>query len=293
MVADLHEFGGDWTATKLDILGRYLRAYVSILRKRPGLRVAYIDAFAGTGTRHSPVRPDNDRSLFDLDSVRAEASLGLDGSARIALKVEPPFDRYIFVEMDSEKCQRLVKLQSEFPDRTIEIRNGDANEQLKALASKNWSRHRAVLFLDPYGMQVEWATLEAVQRTRAIDAWILFPLGVGVNRLLQREGQIPEGRQRALDRIFGTPTWRGRFYEPKRSIGLFGEEEIQEKIATAAMIAAFYSERLQEIGFTVAPRHTLLRNSKDCPLYMLCFATANERARAAIRIADYLLSGKL
>ncbi|MEW6074198.1 MAG: hypothetical protein AB1726_16580 [Planctomycetota bacterium] len=51
---------------------------------------------------------------------------------------------------------------------------------------------RKVLFLDPYGMQVEWVTIEAVAQTKAIDLWVLFPLGVGVNRLLTKSGEIPE-----------------------------------------------------------------------------------------------------
>ena len=43
------------------------------------------------------------------------------------------------------------------------------------MCDKDWSLHRAVLFLDPYGMQVEWATIEAVAKTKAIDLWLLFP----------------------------------------------------------------------------------------------------------------------
>ncbi len=37
-------------------------------------------------------------------------------------------------------------------------------------------------------MQVDWKTIEAVAATKAIDLWLLFPLGVGVNRLLTRSG---------------------------------------------------------------------------------------------------------
>ena len=40
------------------------------------------------------------------------------------------------------------------------------------LCHKDWSSHRAVLFLDPYGMQVEWTTIEAIARTGAIDLWL-------------------------------------------------------------------------------------------------------------------------
>ena len=33
------------------------------------------------------------------------------------------------------------------------------------------------LFLDPYGMQVEWATIESIAHTQAIDLWLLFSAG--------------------------------------------------------------------------------------------------------------------
>jgi three-Cys-motif partner protein len=68
----------------------------------------------------------------------------------------------------------------------IQIRPGDANVEIQELCKKDWSSHRAVLFLDPYGMQVEWKTIEAIAATKAIDLWLLFPLGIGVNRLLTK-----------------------------------------------------------------------------------------------------------
>ncbi|GAI54351.1 unnamed protein product, partial [marine sediment metagenome] len=55
-----------------------------------------------------------------------------------------------------------------------------------------WQNNRAVLFLDPYGMQVNWETIKAIANTEAIDLWYLFPFGIGVNRLLQKDaGKMP------------------------------------------------------------------------------------------------------
>jgi hypothetical protein len=34
---------------------------------------------------------------------------------------------------------------------------------------RNWQKERAVVYLDPYGMQVEWSTIEALAATKAID----------------------------------------------------------------------------------------------------------------------------
>jgi three-Cys-motif partner protein len=43
-----HRFGGDWTTEKLTILGGYLSAYTTALKKQK-FKTGYIDAFAGTG----------------------------------------------------------------------------------------------------------------------------------------------------------------------------------------------------------------------------------------------------
>ena len=41
-------------------------------------------------------------------------------------------------------------------------------------------------------MQVQWDTMKAIAETKAIDLWILFPLGVAVNRLLKKDGNIED-----------------------------------------------------------------------------------------------------
>ncbi len=41
-------YGGSWTIKKLDILEKYLNAYTTALKGQP-FKLAYIDAFAGTG----------------------------------------------------------------------------------------------------------------------------------------------------------------------------------------------------------------------------------------------------
>jgi hypothetical protein len=72
---------------------------------------------------------------------------------------------------DAKRCTELEGLKTEFPDLAANIRveHGEANEELQKICAKDWSAHRAVLFLDPYGMQVEWQAIEAVAKTKAID----------------------------------------------------------------------------------------------------------------------------
>src|SRR6185295_1110218 len=220
-----HRFGGDWTTKKLEILRNYLGAYAKVL-KNQAFTTAYIDAFAGTGYR-TLKQLETDRSLLFPDLAEEAPQKLLEGSAKMALQVEPRFDRYIFIEKDPDRCDQLEELRSDFPHlaEDIRIRRGEANRVIRDLCRKNWERHRAVLFLDPYGMDVEWATIEKVAKTGAIDLWVLFPLGIGVNRLLPRSGEIPAGWRNRLDLILGSDDWYQAFYRAETTTNLFGEEE--------------------------------------------------------------------
>jgi len=296
--ADEHTFGGEWTTKKLEVLGKYLRAYTTALRDKPTparrFKLAYIDGFAGSGRRRPSIDrdgvADGQHPLFEEpDSTGAPQSL-LDGSARLALRVDPPFDSYIFIERSLEHVRRLEALREEFPERADRIRvlQNDANEEIQRLCARRWTDHRAVLFLDPYGMQVDWRTLEAIAQTRAIDLWLLFPLWMGVNRVLTQDGNISPAWRQRLDAVLGTTNWYGEFYTVIRSETLFGEETAIIK-ATTDVIEKWFVDRLRGI-FAGVSEPGVLRNSRGSPLYLLCFAAANKRgAPTALNIAKSLL----
>ena len=285
------QFGGDWTADKLERVRKYLVAYATIMRNQK-FRFAYIDAFAGTGYNTRKPKGDEETSLFPELAGRDAAGF-LDGSARIALKVEPRFTKYIFIEKDPKRFAELDKLKEEFPALAsdIELVNADSNSYLRdRCENRRWDKNRAVLFLDPFGMQVTWDTMKAIAKTKAIDLWILFPLGIGVNRLLRRDAKISEGWQHRLDAFFGTEDWRGAFYETKAAPSLFGLETETKKVANFDGISRFFVERLETIFAGVAKNPLALHNSAKTPLYLLCFAAGNERgAKTAVKIAQDIL----
>ena len=110
----------------------------------------------------------------------------------------------------------------------IECENEEANGYLKDLCGKNWRAHRALVFLDPYGMQVEWKTIESIAQTEAIDLWLLFPIGT-VNRLLKRNGEIRPSIREKLNLFFGNEQWFEVFYRLAQRIPIFNEDEQWEK----------------------------------------------------------------
>jgi three-Cys-motif partner protein len=292
-----HAFGGHWTSTKLEVLRKYLEAYVIALKDQPSpsrpFKKAYIDAFAGTGYRTH--RADDAKSSANLvlpDLAETAPQSLLDGSARLALKVEPHFDSYIFIDRDKDRVEQLENLKTEFPHLSDRIRpeQGDANTKIRELCGKDWRERRAVLFLDPYGMQVEWDTIEAIAKTRAIDLWLLFPLGIGVNRLLTRSGDIPETWRHRLDLLLGRTDWYDEFYAVENQPTLFGGDAQRVVKASMSTIGRYFTKRLESVFPGVAEKPAVLTNSANCPLYLFCFASANKNgAPTALRIANSLL----
>jgi len=292
---NLQKFGGDWTTEKLLRVKKYLTAYTVAL-KNTHFNLIYIDAFAGTGYRNIKSEESQQTLLFpDLASEDAEEFHA--GSARIALETKPRFADYYFIEDDAKKCEELQKLRLDFPSqaKNIHISNDDANTALKHICTQ-MQKHRnlrAVLFLDPFGMNVSWQTIEAIAATKAIDMWYLFPLGVGVNRLLTKNGVIPERWQQKLDNIFGCTDWKEKFYSTEVQQDLFSDEETTTKTGDFKQIADFFVGRLNSIFAGVVKNPLPLYNSRNNPLYLLCFACGNKKgAPIALKIAGHILKGQ-
>jgi three-Cys-motif partner protein len=250
-------FGGAWTERKLTCLGKYLEAYRTIFTRNPRakyFRTWYIDAFAGTGKR--PRKEQAATPLFEETYGDDEGQSYRDGSAAIALGLASPFDRYLFIEKSRKRIQTLKELvETKYPavaDRcTFDM--ADANEGLKHwCAQRDWKKERAVVFLDPFGMQVAWETVEMLAQTRGVDLWYLFPLGIGVARTLTHDGVIDERWQTRLDVVFGTPGWRDRFYRRETQTTLFGEEDQLVRDASEDAIVMYVTQRLKGIFPKVA-----------------------------------------
>jgi len=121
------------------------------------------------------------------------------------------------------RIAELTKLKVEYAQtRNIAVQESDANTALDMWLKSgiDWRHHRAVVFLDPFGMQVPWSTIELLARTKAVEVIINFPLGMAIQRLLTKSGDIPSGWQMSLDAFFGSPEWRQLVYEERGD--LFG-----------------------------------------------------------------------
>ncbi len=284
---------GPWAADKLKCLGDYLSAYTTILRQQEWCKgYFYFDAFAGAG--RAQLRKDHDADSPDLwlldvgafGREDAEEITYIDGSPYVALEIEHPFTRYTFVEKDPERARRLADIQSQFGgSRNIDVVEGDANVAIQRfIGSADWKKHRAVMFLDPFGMQVPWHVLEHVAQTGTIEIILNLPVGMAIQRLLPRSGKFTAGQRDKLNDYFGSAEWEGVIYEKRQD--LFGDMDTSKVSDAGKRMASWYKGRLEKaFGFAASPR--LIRNSRGAHLYYLLFAGPN---KTGAKIASHILA---
>lgn len=286
-----HRFGGPWTELKLDAVCYYLECYTKALTQRR-FDLWYVDVFAGTGDR------TNDKltgGIFERQPVKWVTET-LPGSAKRAMNIRPPFKHFIFNEQDGkhQKALRAIKEANRAVD--IEIIGEDANAAIKEIFARPvWRRGaaggaRGVVFLDPYALQVDWATLELLAKTHCVDVWYLFPLQ-DVTRQLAKKLSGIGAKEKRLDRVLGS-AWRELYELPPPtsdrfkgtlfgSIPDFAEEE--RRNATKVQIEAWFKGRMETLFPYVSEPLPLFTNIKQ-QKFSLFLAVANP-SKPAIDLA--------
>ena len=271
-----HSFGGPWTLIKLDILNRYLTFFNTALQAQPNsdtpFNRVYIDAFAGTG--------ECEIKLNDGTPVTVA------GSAKLAISATmPKFNQIHLIDLNSKHIAELEILASTHQGTSITIYKNDANAALSSIISQiNWKQSRGVLFLDPYGMSLNWDTIEKIANTKALDVWYLFPLNAVARQAANDFNKVDEGKAAALDRLLGTTTWRTVFYEESHQVNLFPNQvpNVSRTVGNNE-IASFVHGRLTDIfkGWVSPP---IFLPETGSPIFALFFAVANP-SESAVKLS--------
>lgn len=251
---------GKWSEEKLNLLGKYLNSYTNIMKGQAWCKNGYyyIDAFAGTG---KPKSKDEERYI--------------DGSPLAALKIEHPFRSYIFIEQERWRIKKLEKLKEEFNNIDIEIKEGDCNRIIsKDIVTKirYENFNRGIIFLDPFGMDIEWSTIENIANTRALEIFINFPV-MAINRsiLINNPDKLTKDKIGQMNKFWGSPDWMSDIY--KETSDLFGPR-IEKASQTGESLGNLFKNRLKEV-FPEVTFPLVMKNSNNAPLYCLIFAGHN------------------
>ncbi len=292
----LHAWGGAWTEEKLNSFEKYVKAYLTIMnkyREQYGWKLIYFDGFAGSGSRaESLLEADSPlmKDLFDDDALSPQELSIYKGSAERVLSIpQRGFDCYFFIDKDQVSSNMLKERLSKFKtSHKLIFRNSDANHQVKIIAEamKKDCRYASLVFLDPFGMQVNWDAIKELQNTRT-DLWILIPTGVIVNRLLDRKGKLEHIDK--LKTFFGKDEefLRNYFYTTNTERTLFGDVEIIQKVGMPIQkIAELYINQLKTVFKHVTEKPKVLYNTRNTPIFHFAFASNNATAK---KIANQII----
>jgi three-Cys-motif partner protein len=246
---------GSWSVVKHEIIQKYACAYSRILstRRHPSLSHVYIDAFAGSGTQ-----------FF------RETSSWVRGSPLIVLSIEPKFDDYYFVDIDSAKVQDLAHACEGYVN--VHILHGDCNEILPrdVLPNVRYSDYRRGLcLLDPYGLHLSWNVIQEVAQLRTIDLFLNFPIA-DINRNVLRKDPSRASAEacRRMTTYWGDETWSDLCYCTEAN--LFG---YRFKRSNTEIAELFRSRLLSVAGFEHVSEPLAMRNSNNAIVYYLFFAS--------------------
>lgn len=275
----MNQFGGNWTEAKMDIVVSYAKAYLTIMKEQKWAKTIYFDGFAGSGVIET--EETNDK---------------MKGTALRILDISEPagFDMYYFVELDEANKEQLEqRIQENYFGRNIHIVKADCNEKLITMAEflhKN-KKFRALAFIDPYGMSVNWSSIEALKGI-GVDLWILVPTGIGVNRMLKGDGNISDSWLEKLEKFLGISRdeIKKLFYKEVSMTNLFGEPlTLQYKESNSIQkIHQIYSKQLKTV-FKQVSEPFVLRNSTNSIMYHFMMATNNS---TALKIANEIIKPK-
>jgi three-Cys-motif partner protein len=270
------------TLAKLETIFNYANFYTTILKDKPKpnwkFRLTYIDAFAGAG--RFPIADELPllEGVEDFDTV-------VEGSALRSLKVDNAFDHYIFSDIKQSNIRELEELRKQYPifaDR-IEIVNQNANDLVARFCANMTSQDRALMFLDPFGNQVNFDTLRIIAETKKIDLFYLFPSWWGVVRQVSNDGSVLKEAEESLTRVFGTSNWRSQLTRniPNVQTDMFNQaNDLSEKIASVDSVTRYMIERMKTIFGDGVSEKWLPLGRNGSPGYSLIFACANDAKTA-------------
>jgi len=285
----------------LETVAKYLGAFTTAL-KRQDFRLLYVDACAGSGASipKSALRDMDDQeeqsSLLGSSEQVADTDQIIVGSAIRALGVNIPFDQYLFNDVKKSNVaalQERVNTDFRHLKGRVKITQFDANKMLLDLCEQtDWKSTRAVVFVDPFGLQIKYETLEALAQTEAIDLWYLVPV-FAMYRQVRGDGEVLKDGGRSVDEAMGTKEWRHVVaVREKGQIDLFGESQMVskravnvkwfEKVAMDRLKIAFDGRVVEQ----VLP---LGRNGLHEFSLMFAWANPSEKAKLAAKLAKAVL----
>jgi three-Cys-motif partner protein len=215
----------------------------------------YVDLLAGPGKNR----------------VEGSTEISL-GSPLLALTTTYPFTGYFFTDSERKNTDALLQRVSVSPYRDrVKIQQGDCNALVDSIVSEiktNDASSLNLAFLDPEGLELNWATVAKLSSVRRMDLIINYPEG-GLNRYLKQAYQSES--HTAVDDLFGERSWREVYRDWQSKT---------PNVSIHRLLVQHYKRKLQALGYQEVIQGEELENAplirnvqRNAPLYRLLFAS--------------------
>jgi three-Cys-motif partner protein len=226
----------------------YAEIFAKGMKNRWKHRV-YIDTCAGAG--HALMREANRRIMT---------------SPLLALTLSDPFTKYIFCEKDPALLQALERrVTSLAPAADVSFVEGDINKRVDEVVAllPRHSHGNTVLsfcFVDPFGLNIDFATIERLSTGRAMDFLILLALAMDANRNMKT---YEKAESDVVGRWLGDAAWRSRWHAAKAG-----------GIGSIRFLAQDYLMAMSRIGYVTSSIDQMIEvktHHNNMRLYYLAF----------------------
>lgn len=258
---------GSWADQKYKLVGGYCEIFTTGM-KNLWDNLVYIDLFAGAGYA----------KIKDTNKLRMSSAL-------ISMSVSNKFSKYILCEED-EKCINALKerVKKHYPDLDVTYVQGNSNENIDEIIKllPKHSKEKTVLrfcFVDPFSLNLKFATIEKLANVGKIDFLILLALHMDANRNLFN--YISDNSSKVDDFINDT-TWRNPFKT--------GEIPIKDFIK---FISDKYDKNMKALEY-IEPvtKHLIRIDDLRVPLYYLAFYSKHARGNDFYQKVEKYLSAQ-
>lgn len=258
---------GAWSELKLEIVEKYGAAYTRAFAGHPGLKKYYVDSFSGAGAHISKTTKEM-----------------IDGSPVRALRINPPFDGFYFIDLNHQKTAHLKALCGS--RKGVHIETGDASKYLieVLLPTIDYTKfNRALCLFDPYGLHLDWRAMEMAGKSGAVDMFLNFPvMDMNRNAIWHSPGAVPQDGIDRMNKFWGDDTWRAAAYAEHPQTDLFGANSFIKQ-GNDAIVQAFRDRLKNVAGFKYVPEPLPMRNSMNAVVYYLFFASQKPVADRIIK----------
>jgi three-Cys-motif partner protein len=247
---------GNWAEVKYRLVSLYAALFSTGMKGKWQNRT-YIELNAGAG---------------GVNRVRGSDRV-IAGSPIRALRVDDPFDNYIFCEKDEELLGALrSRVERIAPRKKVTYISGDSNlhveEICSAIPAASAAYHvLSLCFVDPFDIGIKFQTLRTIAG-RYVDFLVLLALYMDANR---NYDHYVNPKSTKVDDFLGSPTWRDRWETAQR-----------EPITFPTFLAREFAGSMEELGYLPTPLYTMKEvrsGGKNLPLYRLALFSRHQRAR--------------